>query len=360
MIHFFTVKSDQLSRMADAESLRITASFSDQRLPTPELLKLEAADSRMRLIDAVWDAYIHGPVGEELSDTERNALKFDFRDRVPPLTIPCPVPREELRPSVMPLSACIGALLGMSTLTPLMRLLYGNDYREFALLLGAPLGALLIVALIRYISQHKILLRSLQAVLGLTTIAEVASLFLSPLNPFRLVWRTLTNRFGGKGLWGSIKRICYFIIAILLLQLAVPVKKLALVQLKDNTDAAVTSWLEGAVLLLSLLAASTQKAAQVSIPDKQDQQLLQAVVKLVRAQESERPVITSEIVQAFKNAGYDFNPPVDCTVYHSGLLPYFTLEGLIENGDTVKILQPPVMKNDTCIQKGSLTRKRGN
>jgi hypothetical protein len=359
MIHFFTVKSDQLSHMADAESLRITSSFNDQRLPTPELLKLEAADSRLRLIDVVWDAFIHSPAGEELTDTARNALKFDFRDRVPPLAIPCPVPREELRASVMPLSACLGALLGMATLTPLMRLLFGNAYREFGLLLGAPIGALLLVAVIRFLSQHKILLRSLQAVLGLTTIAEVASLFLSPLNPFRLVWRTLTSRFGGKGLWGSIKRICYFIIAILLLQLAVPVKKLALRQLKDNTDTAVHSWLEGSVLLLSLLAASKHEAEQTSIPDKQDQQLLQAVVKLVQANESERPVINNEIIQAFKNAGYDCISPVDCTVYNPGLLAYFTSEGLVENGDPVKILQPPVMKNDTCILKGRLTRKRG-
>jgi len=358
MIHFFTVKSEQFSRMAETESLRIAASFSDQRLPTPELLKLETADSRMRLIDAVWDAYIHSSAGEELTDSTRNALKFDFRDRVPPLIIPCPVPREELRASVMPLSACLGALLGMATLTPLMRLLFGNDYREFALLLGAPIGALLIVTLIRYLSQHKILLRSLQAVLGLTTIAEVASLFLSPLNPFRLVWRTLTNRFGGKGLWGSIKRICYFIIAILLLQLAVPVKKLARRQLKDNTDTAVRSWLEGTVLLLSLLAAATQETAQQPVTDKQDQQLLQALVKLLQTGEDERPAITSEIVQALKNAGYDFHPPIDCTVYHSGLLPYFTAEGLIENGDPVKILQPTVLKNDTCILKGRLTRRR--
>ena len=53
--------------MADSESLRIAAGFSDQRLPTPELLKLEAADTRLRLIDAVWDAYIHSPAAEELN-----------------------------------------------------------------------------------------------------------------------------------------------------------------------------------------------------------------------------------------------------------------------------------------------------
>jgi hypothetical protein len=258
----------------------------------------------------------------------------------------------------MPLSACIGALLGMAVLTPVMRLLFGNDYREFGLLLGAPLGALLLVAFIRYVSQRKFLLRSLQVLLGLTTVAEVVSLFLSPLNPFRLVWRTLTNRFGGKGLWGSIKRICFFIIAILLLQLAVPVRKLAREQLKENTDTAVKDWIDGHALLLSMLAAAPHGSELPAEPDPQDQQLLRAMVKLVQSGDESRGAVTSEIIQAFKNAGYDFHPSVDCDVFNDSLLPYFTTEGLIENGDEVKILEPPVLKNGTCILKGRITRKR--
>lgn len=358
MIHFFSDNSGRFSRLADAESQRIAGSFNDDRLPTSELLKLEAGESRMHLIDALWDAYIQSDTGKELSDIERNALKFDFRDHALPLTIPCPVPREELRPSVMPLSACTGALLGMAVLTPVMRLLFGNDYREFGLLLGAPLGALLIVAFIRYVSQRKFLLRSLQALLGLTTVAEVVSLFLSPLNPFRLVWRTLTNRFGGKGLWGSIKRILFFIIAILLLQLAVPVKKLAREQLQENTGTAIKDWIDGHVLLLSVLAATPRGSEQPVEPDLQDQQLLRAMVKLVQSGNENRGVITSEIIQAFKNAGYDFHPAVDCDVFNDTLLPYFTTEGLIEKGDPVKILEPPVMKNGTCVLKGRITRRR--
>ena len=344
--------------MADAESRRIAERFSDEILPTPELVKLEAADSRLHLIDALWDAYIHSPAAKGVPDISLNALKFDFREQALPLRIACPVPREELRASVMPLSACIGAIAGMAVLTPLMRLLFGNDYREFGLLMGAPLGALLLVAGIRYVSRHAILLRSLQALLGLATAAEVVSLFLSPLNPFRLVWRTLSGRFGGKGLWGSIKRVLCFILAILLLQLAVPIKKAAREQLKTNTDSALRAWLDAQVLLLSLLAASTGKTTQPADNDSVDPRVLRAVAKLVQSSEHDYPVLASEIILAFKNAGYDFQPPIPAESFHNDLRGYFSIEGMIEPGDQVKILEPALFKNKACILKGKLTRKR--
>lgn len=358
MITPFSLTTQQLSRIADAETQRITARFSTEHLPGPELLKSAAGDARNHILDALWDAYIHSPAGKALPADERNALKFDFRELALPLTIPAPVPRQELRASVMPLSAAVGALAGMAVMTPLVRLLFGADYREFGLLAGAPLGALLVVAGIRYVSHHTVLLRSLQAVLGLTTAAEVVSLFLSPLNPFRLVWRAVTSRFGGKGLWGSIKRVVFFIIGILLLQLAVPVKKTAREQLKVNCTTAITSWLNTHALLLSLVAESAVRKPVAAHKEKTERHLLRAIAKLLQSHEQEYPVLAAEIIVAGKNAGYTFQPPIPVEEYYPDLRQYYTTEGLIETGDPVRILEPALFKNGECILKGTLTRKR--
>ena len=354
-----------INSISETESQAISTSFPSINEFSPELLKNKIADCQKRITDKILDINFIEQLypGEEFSDNRLQLIRYNFRQISSPLDIPFPTPVKQLRSLAMPILALTGVVIGMFAGGFLFRVLLGNDYRQFGIITGAAAGAFLCTLLGIYLSKHEVLLRILQGLFGAAIATEVITLFTGAVNPISILWRKLTGRFGG-GLWGKIKRIGAFILGILILQIAVPEKKVPQTQLQLNSYSAIKSWLESSVKLLILIIGETKNSignTNIGKPEKTDIQLLRSLVKLTDYKDSkEAEFISREIIMAFRNAGYEIKSKEAeiHSTYSEILKKEFDVEGYINEGDEYKIFEMPLYKNDELIIRGKLTKKR--
>ena len=354
-----------IESIAKTESQAISASFSSINEFSPELLKNKTADCQKRITDKILDINFIEQLypSEEFSDNRLQLIKYNFRQIASSIDIPFPNPAKQLRSLALPILALTGAVIGMFAGGFLFRVLLGNDYRQFGIITGAAAGAFLCTLFGIYLSKHEVLLRILQGLFGAAIAAEVITLFTGAINPVSILWRKLTGRFGG-GLWGKIKRIGAFILGILILQIAVPEKKVPRTQLQLNSYSAIKSWIDFSIKLLILIIGETKdsiKNSNTGKSEKTDIQLLRSLVKLTDYKDSkEAEFISQEIITAFKNAGYEIKSKEAeiYPTYSENLKKEFDVEGYINDSDEYKIFEMPLYKNDELIIRGKLTKKR--
>jgi len=365
IIDVFPRMEKKINLIAKTESLAVSSSFSTINSYSHELLKNKSADCKKRLTDKILETNFIAELLPNInfSDEQMKLIKYNSRQLSAQLVIPFPIPLKQLRNLALPILAFSGTVIGMFFSGFLFRVLLGNDYRPFGIIVGAAVGAFLFTLLGIYLSKREFLTRIFQGLFGAAIAAEIFTLFTGSVNPVSILWRKLTGRFGG-GLLGKIKRICAFVIGILILQITVPEEKVPQKQLLENSYSAIKSWLEQSLKLLILIiieATNSFEKENNNKPEKIDVQLLQTLAKLTGCQDAKEIEFTSgEIVPAFKNAGYEVKSKEmkEHLVFSAILKNEFDVEGYINEGDEYKIFEMPLYKNDKLIIRGKLTKKR--
>jgi len=365
VIDVFPRVEKRIKTMAEAESQAFSSSFSTINEYSRELLKNKAAGCKKRLTDKILGTNFIAELfpGKTFSDDQLQLIKYNFRQTSSQLVIPFPQPVEQLRKLALPVIAFSGAVIGMIFSGFLFRVALGNDYRQFGIIIGGAVGAFLFTMISISLSKREYLIRILQGLFGVAIAAEVITLFTGSVNPFGILWRKLTGRFGS-GMMGKLKRIGSFVLGILILQIGVPEEKLPKKQLLENSYSAIRSWLELSIKLLIIIIAETTnlcKEESDEKPEKTDIQLLEILAKLASCRDPKEAEFTfGEIVPAFKNAGYEVKSKETEAhpVFSENLKKEFDIEGYINEGDEYKIFELPLYKNDELVIRGKLTKKR--
>ncbi|MFC1794877.1 hypothetical protein ACFL3Q_14980, partial [Planctomycetota bacterium] len=174
----FDVKEKILEAYAGTEKLRIDLldKATDEYFvaldagSSPTEAEIEIAQTAVRsllkkeLLSPAWVLVVSGGAVSDERSTAAVALTFDSIAR--PLQIPEPARHAEAKAHNLALSALVGAIVGMTVLTPLFRLAF--DMRDVGLALGGPLGALCAVLIVHRVSCSSIFLKLLRRVFGMT------------------------------------------------------------------------------------------------------------------------------------------------------------------------------------------------
>ncbi len=118
---------------------------------------------KKELLSGAWTSVVSGGTVTDEHSTASVALSFDSIARE--LLIPEPARHSVPKPYRLAISAMIGAILGMVSLTPLFRLAF--DMRDVGLALGGPAGALLAVLIVHRLSRSSILLKIFGRLFGM-------------------------------------------------------------------------------------------------------------------------------------------------------------------------------------------------
>ena len=359
----FPIIDKMADDIAKVESQTIAKSFSSIFEYSSEKFKSKIIDCEERIIKKVFKVDTLIEIYPKVTIEEINSMKFNYRQISAPLLIPYAHPLKQMQWFAMPILSLSGVVIGMLSFGFLFRVLLGNDYRQFAFLVGAPVGSILFSLAGVYLYKREVLIRILQGFLGVATAVEVFSIFTGVSNPISLLWGKLTNRFGNR-FFDKIKRIGAFVLGILILQLVIPEEKLPLKQIKENSYEAIKLWLNQSLKLLILtddeIDSYTEKTNDYKSV-KNDNQILLSIVKLTKAQSAEdAKFIGEEVIQSFKNAGYEIRSKEaeKHQVFYECFKKEFDIEGCINEKDKYKIRELPIYKNDGLVFKGKLTKRR--
>jgi len=314
----------------------------------PDETQFEAAQRKAEsvlntgLLSQPWLSAITGE--KKTGDEHPEALPLAFKSIAPPLKIPLFSKFEELRASSVALAALVGALVGMSIVTPLLRLALGLQ-NTVGMFLGAPLGAFGMVWLVRQVSRFPRLRKALQASLGAAVVVDTAVAVLR-----------------GKGFRGLVKRIFSYVATFFLLRHITPQPKYDRETHKEAAELAVEQWLNGAVTLLACLSASSVRPPTIKAdPEEIIRGLAKHVYELQSCPADQLPLAVSELIQEAQKLGFEGLEP---DASGSGSPPVWSPEmrdkyntfGLIEEGDPVIIEREPVILSGKVLEKG-LVRK---
>lgn len=131
-------------------------------------------------------------------------------------------------------------------------------------------------------------------------------------------------------------------------------------QLRINIRATIATHLRTQLTLLILGAAliPTDGSSDVPAPERLPENLLSALAKLAGAPEETRGAISTEVIQEYHNAGYSKVPAAATITWSDALREQYDTLGVVEPGDTCRILKAPVMQDSEIRRKGRVMRCR--
>lgn len=362
-----SVVADDLDRLAKSEASAVMDGF-DETADNVDQGALDVATDRVRsrCIDAL--------LGESLAERicqaagvdrpDLQILAFDLRHSAPALRVKLPEPASHVRVGFFVAMAGLGTLLGMVIGTWLCVLLRIQPAGyEAGRAIGGLVGPALAVALGYYVVQHDRLRKIVQWLLGITAIGIGVSEVLAWVNPAGSVWRLMRGRMHGADRWAKLKLFLLCIALIVLLQLGKPIKRVSLEQLRDTVHQAIRSWLDSCADLMALLLIQQQQQAAVAAatepPPISAQSVLEVLQKLSLATTiEERADIAQEVLQECENLGISFAGDNGQGTYDESLRGSYEVIGLIQPGDSYRVLEPPIRDGNRVVVKGRITRKR--
>ena len=314
----------------------------------PDETQFEAAQRKAEsvlktgLLSQTWLSAITGE--KKTGDKHLEPLPLAFKSIAPHLKIPLSSKFEELRASSVALAALVGALVGMLILTPLLRLALGLQ-NTVGMFLGAPLGAFGMVWLLRQVSRVPQVRKALQPLLAVAVVVDTGAAV-----------------FRGKGFWGLVKRILAYVATIFLLRHITPQPKYDREAHKRAVELAVQQWLNGAVMLLACLSASSVGAVTIKAdPEEIIRGLARQVYELQSCPPDQFPGAVSELIQKAQDLGFEGLEPDASNsgrpqVWAAEMRDKYNTFGLIEEGDPVIIEREPIILRGEVLEKG-LVRK---
>ncbi len=310
----------------------------------------DAAQSALkrRVFSAAWLGALAG--GEPPSPEKAAALELAF-DRIGPrLVVPPPEAHSELTPSRVALAAALGAVAGLMILGPLARLLL--DMRDAGLLIGAPLGAGLVVLGLWRVSESKWLQAFLVGTLAAATAAEVWAM-VTPAGWFRWLWDRLGGRYSGLG------RILLYLGLIGLLLLVRRRTRYDRAGYERVVRAAVEQWLAAASVTLAVLLPSDEHPpADPAARERLLSELLEKVQELPAVPPESLPVAIGDLIQGLRNRGLSAETPAATFAWAEAMAQTYDTFGLVEPGDAVRVERPPVVLDGSVRRKGLVRRVR--
>lgn len=269
---------------------------------------------RQELLAAEPIALING--GTKLEDDAVAAVALGFDGIAKPLRIPGPTVAAETKTITLAVAAAAGAFGGMLGLAPLLRLTL--NMRDVGLLLGGPLGALVVVLFVNRMARWRLLTRILPW------------LFVRP-----------------KALRGAVRS-----------------------EHDKAVRVAIEQWVDWAVSMLAVLCLYRSGRPGLQ-PDKD--KVLRRISKLVYAMHrtpvESLPVVAHELIQEAKNSGFEglegqpaFLEPGreerQTIVWKQDLQSRYETFGHIVEGDPVTIERSAIVLNGQIVQRGLVRKVR--
>jgi hypothetical protein len=330
--------------------------------PSSQSLIAVSASIRENLIDQIVDPKFLQSLfkSESYNPDLQRRIAFELRSFSKPLRIPFPEPVMEVRHRAWGYAACCGAIFGMMLAGGLTHYLFGDE--NYGILIGGPLGALVMVLVLGFLVKRPRLLRSVQVLFGVASLWEVGSLLGVSFTPMGLLWNQIKKKFTKTDMLTHLKRISVFVGSILILQFAVPKAIFRREQLEVNAHEAITAWLDHHTDVLYLLwhtplfnddVTTSENFSPMPTP------LLNAIQMMTKASDQNLRELADEVIQEFKNAGYKTDEILP-DIFTQELEEKFDIVGLIQPGDSFKILDSPIMKDGVIFKKGRITKMRKN
>ncbi len=271
---------------------------------------------------------------------------------VPPL--PPPQTRRDVPPARLMLAAGLGALGGMLALSPIARQLAPSpDVGALtATLLGAPLGAAVLVGALLRAAASARLRRVLMALLGLGATSELAALF-SALSPWRGIWWRLRRR-------GHLTRLLLFAAAGGLFALTHRRQQVDREGSQLALEALLLLWLQGARVQLATAADSVEARSRDDEPEILLADLAERLDALRRLPAPpEAQGVAEELLQRLRNRGIAVASETETPPrWDEALRDRYETFGHLEPGQAVAIERAPVLRDGVLLRKGLVRRLR--
>ena len=308
-------------------------------------------------------------VSNELLETlnRNSALEAQTSDYIaihtasllPPVIVPEPLSVQAiLRTIPLCLNAALGAGVGFYLGGLMVRLLALPT--ESGMIVGAPIGAFLMIWLSMYVANNPAVRKLLLASLGIVAFADTAGQIVKNFVPLPFVKK---SRFAFLG------RLAGYAVAAWIIWLLKPKPSFDGRHYRQEVETIAEQWLRSAVSVIAILMYRSQQAdaAGSNKNDKTEKNmatLAEITANILRQPENDRDILLWELVQAFKNFGYEM-PDTEAqdekeTIFQwqdSNNERYETF-GFIEAGDRVRVEKPPVIQDGNVIKKGLVKKAR--
>lgn len=348
------------TRVVDRSVAAYFGNLGDAAFPSPDDLTAAASALRSSLVtELLSDEFLSGLGVTTLPlPDERAALELSLDELAPGPQIPSPQSLPELSPQRIGLAAAVGALAGMTLLAPFTHLVFGA--RDVGLLIGPPLGALLLVLAVWHASKSKWLKGLLLSLVGVAALAEIWQLMGGGL--FTGLW----GRLRGRG--SAFKRVLLYLAIVFVVVIAKCRPNYDRPGYEDTVRAAVSQWLEMAIVLIILRCAEPH-TREPSDLGPAIAELGEQVQSLHRASQENLAVAAEELIQAARNQGFENlegppqflradKPQVTVFLWTKEHDDKYETFGHIEPGDEVIAYAEPVVLDGVVRKKGLVRKKR--
>ncbi|HQU70915.1 MAG: hypothetical protein KDI06_16520 [Calditrichaeota bacterium] len=367
------LSADPLAEVARETLRQFMGQIPEKDLPGEENLRL-AARAAENFAQSALTRKEHLP--RALGESER------FREMVPvlnlelgawihanPLPLPPPQFTERISGLKLVLTTMAGALGGGLWLSGLFYLLLPDNgsinIDGSGFILGATLGAGLMVLLLWSSAENKGMRRFLQAILGVASFGEIAMIVASA-SGFGALWALLGQRIGK----GFLKRLLAYGAVWLLLRLGVKEPVFDRDAYRKTMGMMIRQWLDRArqALIQRLHKPATpEKAgppAQKSIGE-----LGAGLHKLYRSTPAELADAAAELLSRANTLGLEgltgkpvflggSSPAPQILKWGKELAERYDTIGIIEEGDPVFVESNPVIQDGKVIARGQVRKKR--
>ena len=299
---------------------------------------------------ALSETWLSTVVGDhEVSQDQNSRIEMVFDTILPPSTIPEPQDASTMSSARLALAASVGALFGMMVFSPLYRFLL--DMRDTGLIIGAPLGAALLVLASWHAAHNKWIKNILVGALGVTTITEVWVL-LSGGGVFGRIWRAL----GGKR--SGFKRVLIYGLAILVLIFSKRIPRIDRRGYEHTVTCILRQWLDEAVIVLAFLLHPGSTTQAVVDTDSMLYDLVEKINALPAVGPDNIEFAIQELIQETKNMGFAGDGGNRQIVWEESMRKEYETFAHIEPGDVVVIERESVRFKDVVKQKGLVRKMR--
>ncbi|MHC4661626.1 MAG: hypothetical protein ACYS8W_08045 [Planctomycetota bacterium] len=297
--------------------------------------------------------------GDDTAGRSRRAsIESGFTACMPRLKVVAPAPVMELVPGSTALTAALGAAIGMMLFSFLARIIFGQDYALSGLIVGAPLGAYVLIRAMMYISGAKWVRRFILAALGLATLAELWML-LGGGGIFR-IWRMVRGKsFTGK----ALKRILIYILVMLMIigSRRRPVGRTE--EIEKAARKSIGDWIDAAVRLLAALT-FIEPEKLTDDPDRGRgalKELLEHVHVFEQAQGDALRAAADDFINTARNLGFSTHAARQGEElrWQESMGDTYDTFGHIEAGDLVQVEKPAEVRGREVISRGRVRKVRG-
>ena len=334
----------------------------EEGLPTPVHVETACREMsnvlRQRVASDEWLETLNR--GMPLNPQDRDYLIVHTDAILPPIIVPKPLSiHATLRTLPLCVNAALGAGIGFFLGGLLGRLI--TIPAESGMIVGAPLGAFLMIWLSMFAANNPNVRRWLLSVIGVGAAVDTALQVTKEMVPLPF----------GKSRFGFLGRLLGYGVVAWAVWLLKPKPSYDPVHYRQEVETIAEQWLRASISVVTVLMYRSRRGNTVSPEAEQVEKelnkttknitrLAEITAKIIRCPADDRDDLFSELVQMFKNLGFEIPDAMteieSVFIWEESSGEHFNLFGNVEPGDRVRIEKHPVIQNGTIVKKG-LVRK---